>query len=104
MNAERLREAAKVLRERAAAATAGPWYSDPTLYNVVFSGRGSGDDVAVSEDFDKRADAEYIATMHPGVGIGMAKLLDERAESWRLDVDYDTDALALADLILGGES
>lgn len=105
MTAARLREAAKVLRERAKAATPGPWWNGVSLGNVVFSSTGLDDDIAVTEGFGKRADAAYIALVHPLVGLALADWLDD--EACRIEmtgVRLFESPMRLADLILGTES
>src|SRR5690606_35131009 len=126
VSADRRREAAKVLLERAEAATQGPWEAtdsfghdagrayvvpcDPEIPTYVSAGG--------SPDEDR--DAEYIATMHPGVGLALADWLDTvGADEWahgpscltpcdECDDDpyapHARRALAIADLILGGKS
>lgn len=101
MSAARLREAARVLRERAEAATPGPWemFRDPIGIHVESGGeRGL------------IADAVYIATMHPGVGLALADWLDTAANNaerngWMAgytEAMRGTSAVRIADLILGG--
>lgn len=104
MSAERLREAARVLREGAAILDdKGPWSWHVTgdrKWAVVT--RDDGEWMAQVDDDDR---AVYIATMHPGVGLALADLLD--MEAWRNEQDFDfvdlTHSYAIADLILGGE-
>jgi hypothetical protein len=102
MSADLLREAAEVLRERAEAATSGPWrweqYRDDLPYLV---GRG-GDPATYAYDTEviyanhsgecgcrsacylwlevAHSDRDYIATMHPGVGLALADWLDKEAD------------------------
>lgn len=114
MSAERLRAAAKVLRERAEATTLGPWYvtRDPLGVHVE-NGDGIGRiAMAVGEDRPSRtsADAAFIATMDPPVARALADWLDDHAsvgESWSrrggVPYIYDPAALRVADLIRGGE-
>lgn len=74
--ADELRAAADKLRALASTATDGPWHQ-----------KGIGDEgwtvtsanrfIAETEDSEKgRADADWIATMHPGVGNALADWLD----------------------------
>lgn len=121
MTADRLREAARVLRERAEEATPGPWrdeYSGRTGPVVMdAASRNALDHVAKCSHFRGRSDAAYIATMHPGVGLLVAELLDESAGHAefmeRVTAEHNavtgervtlrrTKADDLADLILGG--
>lgn len=73
---ETLREAAKVLRERAEAATPEPW-------EVVGGGeyvQGPGILVAPDDGGVTTTDADLIATMHPGVALALADWLDKAAD------------------------
>lgn len=103
---ERLREAARVLRERSEAATPGPWESGPCAgclgtdhahdaTPVVMGGRGRYIVAKVGGP-----DAAYIATMHPVVGLALANWLDAQADT-TCDCGVDEFALAVANLILG---
>lgn len=114
VSAQRLREAAKVLRERAEETTPGPWstvagasnvwrFPDQGTPTVVVSGNGAhGHHV-------KLTDAEYIATMHPDVGLALADALEQLADERDLfghpgPKTIDNNALVrVADLILGGD-
>lgn len=112
MSAERLREAARVLRERAEATTwvpeCGGWWLpfaeiegyEPGHYPVAEA------DSTVAEA-TTGGTATYIATMHPGVGLALAHWLDDlasrAARGFALDDDPDMqEAVTVADLILGG--
>ena len=114
MSADRLREAAKVLRERAERVTPGPW-------EAFRRGDADGPFGVCAEtvgDLDQdvyygsgRADAIYIATMHPGVGLALADWLDTAANNaerngWMAgytEAMRGTSAVRIADLILGGD-
>jgi hypothetical protein len=100
MSAERLREAAKVLRERAEAATPGRWGvgNGDTVATEVEQVSRSGfrfehtiarlDDLDYDDDYaeprsnDARPedDALWIATMQPSVGLALADWLDAVAQ------------------------
>lgn len=124
MSAARLREAAKVLRERAEAATPGPWVTHPVGARADVRGLPEntshdyrGNAVATAGDSEFGAcpakDAHYIATMHPGVGLALADWLEAQGThvgSYYCETQCELDgcdetktALRLADLILGGE-
>jgi hypothetical protein len=101
--AETLHAAAQLLRERAREAAPGPWrvsFIDGTL--PVVDGPGGGHLVAETR---QRADAEYIAGMHPAVGLALADLLESFATcGCEEDGDHWPEkaiALRLARLILG---
>jgi hypothetical protein len=81
MSADLLRQAATVLRERADAATPGPWTALPGAGNVWrFPDEGSPSLIARGgHEGPSPADAAYIATMHPGVGHALADWLDNEA-------------------------
>lgn len=106
MTAERLREAARVLRERLDRLE--PWEGDEDTRGWVDEYGGIGTSY----------DMQYIATVHPGVGLALADWLDAAgADEWAHGphcltpcIECDDDpraphvraALAVADQILGG--
>lgn len=108
-----LREAAKLLRKRAEAATAGPWmWGDATGGRpwAVFTrppAPGAHLDLLRSE---RKEDALYIASMHPLVGLALADAFEQHVEDWYLPQQSEADEadlaatdrlLALARLYLG---
>jgi hypothetical protein len=116
MSAELLRQAATILRERAEAATRPeamhPWgdKSIPALPPEAHP--------AEVEGYLGGTWGTYYATMHPGVGLALAKWLDDIAAGWiwdenpedivttdgwplTLDESMDKHALTLARLIVG---
>lgn len=112
---DRLREAARVLRERAEAATPGPWtFKDP----FISASTPDGEDCVVTAADDGAGamggivyvpDGRYIATMHPGVTLAVAEWLDLVAEVFPGSGSQTWDELAeafpflrVADAILGG--
>ena len=132
MSADRLREAAAVLRERAEAATPGPWEADGGEISQHWSRPEPWQPVASGEvacmaycyggsarGIDRDEDAAYIAMMHPPVALALADWLDVAgADEWAhgphcLTPCYDCDddpraphirsALAVADAILGSD-
>lgn len=112
MSTEILRRAANLMRERAEAATAGPWETYTNMHAEVFVSeigrRGFGvisNPATGREDYGK-ANAEHIASWHPAVALAVADWLmrvvdwDERGyrgEDW-------TDALTVARAYLGDVS
>jgi hypothetical protein len=80
-SAAELRKAAATLRERALLASQGPWESDQRRMTVWAD---HGDCQVVRSDVDgPDADLDYIATMHPGVGLALADWLDTAgADLW----------------------
>jgi hypothetical protein len=103
--AEELREAARLMRERARAATPGRWHakcSDGAYqdwYVVSSLGLGQvttglhddgGDIVLVERD---RADAEHIASWSPPVALAVADWLDDYA-GWLEEQKYTMADLA----------
>ena len=118
MSADRLREAARVLRERAEAATSPPWEARPgPLEGHWVAGLG-GMPCRPIPGLIEDEDAAYIATMHPGVGLALADWLDgaaSNAEFMQAVIDTGradnpdaslarTKADDVADLILGSAS
>ena len=111
--ADELRTAATRLRERANAATPGPWSADSS---IPYGHRvGSSDEtnwVAWTGEHGEdgsEADARFIAAMHPGVGAALADWLDIAvmyAEKWPPDLQTNSPfrqgALVVARAINGG--
>ncbi|MEU8829389.1 hypothetical protein [Streptomyces sp900116325] len=86
--ADELRDAAEKLRSLAAAATPGPWegvVDDHGRKGVDASVWADSIGYYVTEKISSgerhTADAAYIAAMHPGVGLALAKWLDRTAEA-----------------------
>lgn len=98
MSVELLRRAAKVLREAAEAASAGPWHAHPD--GLVWPER-IGDPVSGSTEVE---DADYIALMHPPVALALADWLNLKADCagvWPGDMtETDRTALVVARTIL----
>lgn len=120
MSAERLREAAGVLRERAEAATPGPWgrcdrpsdHSEVLGADVIICGRVHETIANLDEEWyledesgvTPHKDADYIATMSPPVALALADWLASEAARGdeRTPYFFPLPALELADAILGG--
>ena len=105
MSAQKLRDAAKVLRESASEARAGRWVSKGAGVKAVWS-FGTHDvahcDGSLPEG--NKINARYIAMVNPLVGLALADWLDDEAE---IVAAYpanqpNPDAERIADLILGG--
>lgn len=81
--AEEMREAARVLRERAGAATPGPWrreYPDaPNTGIVNESGTTVVPGVVARHRWPRPTDAEHIAALHPIAALALAEWMDETA-------------------------
>lgn len=104
--ADELRTAAEKLRALASAATPGPWEGV-----VDDHGRGEvdasiwADSISyyvtekISSGGRHKADAHYIATMHPGVGTALADWLDSEADH---GLNIDPAALTVARRINAG--
>lgn len=105
MTVERLRQAATLLRERAEAATPGPWpVSRGTGYMF---GRDVGAEIGKAI---RPSDATYMTTMSPPVALALADWLDHEAV---VKINHDESprgnfprarlerSLAVADAILG---
>jgi hypothetical protein len=110
MSAERLREAARVLRERAEAA--GEQASTLSHHKTGTSLDALPPVTWYGDGADWRdPECRYIATTHPGVGLALADLLDHEAYRISRTLDAVTgrtwhqahpSVLAVADAILGG--
>lgn len=108
-----LRRAASLMRERAGAATAGSWQhmclgSEGCLVlrqtgTIRERGRGRVARFGQKEWPADHADAEYVASMHPLVGVAVAKWLDEVAADSHASLDawVENAALAVARAYLG---
>jgi hypothetical protein len=118
MNAsERLREAARLLREAAKEATPGPWdgwYDDSARPYWVVNTRRTGDRVAWHDvepphfyeepHGPEGADAHYIALVDPVVGAALADWLDMIAAatvSAGVECSPTHPAMRVADAVLG---
>ena len=113
MSADILRRAAAVLRERAEAATPGPWEamehdSNPGDEGVCLLGAAAtvtGSHMIgyfhVLSQAEQEANGAYAATMHPGVGLAIADWLQLEADrlGW-LENHATPQAVVLARLIL----
>lgn len=113
MTAQKLRDAAKVLRESAESASGEsvpPWHIEGGAAEFTTVIDDHGWRVTEGPDQYYREVAAYIATMHPGVGLALADWLDIGATNaekngWQpgyLEALEHTPALRIADLILGG--
>ena len=125
MSTERLRGAAKVLREVAQAATPGPWDASqmPAECGEESMGIQSLRGFSVINDappfgnttasYAKSEDATFIATMHPGVALALADVLDGAASRWESSIihggseraawSHQRQHIAVADAILGDD-
>lgn len=88
MSADLLREAASKMRERAEAATPGPWvaYGDHLVWPSN-KGPAANDPVLAMLGDAHDDSAEHIASWHPAVALAVADWLDEEADSWTGDED-----------------
>lgn len=84
-DADLLRRAAALMRERAEAATwtAAPWGVDEI--GAVWAQEADGQPIPISSR-STDADAEHIASWHPAVALAVADWLDAEAESHRADL------------------
>lgn len=107
--AERLLAAADLLEKRAGEASTGPWIEagiGEFGWSVIGGDFPLTSSFAIETDDSEqgKADATYIATMHPEVGKAVAKVLHEEARRVSLGWGWTQEALALADLLLAGAS
>ena len=114
MSAELLREAAALMRQRAEAATEGPW-SLTYISEAAVPSQHAVDRHYVMGCFDGNpknptgpaamcefpADADYIASWHPAVALAVADWLDNAARIWPFD---GPPALAVARAYLGRDT
>jgi hypothetical protein len=101
---ELLREAAAKMRERAEAATPGPWRSDGEMVKSGESFRTK----FVAEAYglaDKWPNAEHIASWHPAVALAVADWLDTVYDRARGKESVETEpAMVVARAYMGGGS
>lgn len=98
MSAETLRRAAALMRERAEAATPGPWATGRSSDDMPAFVRKPGWWVIASRTDD--GDAHHIASWQPLVALAVAEWLDHEAEMHEMEYDT-THALAVAGAYLG---
>ncbi|MCX5239758.1 DUF5565 family protein [Streptomyces prunicolor] len=111
--ADELRTAARKLRARLAdpELTPGPWLSMDRGDRLLYDGPGADTQppvYVVDEPMSNGANADYIATMHPGVGHALARLFAETADHMDLGSGAPghpviDPTVALAYMVLGGE-
>ena len=79
MSAEILREAASKMRERAEAATPGPWHVDG-YFDIRSPGNWLDASFILGEDANPEpGDVKHIASWHPAVALAVADWLDSVA-------------------------
>lgn len=109
MSVNKLRQAARVLQERAEEATPGPWevagpYESGTVY---LHNHEEATEVARFDAPWETGNIDFISLWSPGVAQALADWLDAVGKAThgtsRGDVPFEDDALAVADLILGGD-
>ena len=123
MSASLLRAAAAKMRERAEAATPGPWLTHEMssifvgnqadgrtsgLWEIVHMSADALTDLTPESANQHRADAEHIASWHPAVALAAADLLD-LAAAWVEDhpgswPPANKAALAVARAYLGRDA
>lgn len=104
---ETLTAAAQRIRERASAAGEGPWAAVPDVmiggWAVAHKDADPGGPYLA--DFTRAEHAYWIALMHPGVGLALARVLEQAAEALEgTDVPEDEPVLAVARQLLGEPS
>lgn len=111
--AHRLQDAARELREKAEGATPGEWCQVTGAGVGIAPSPVSSMTLATTHGAhlqQSAADAAYIATLHPGVGLAVAELLertarliptDDHGEPMILAGSTYEAALAVADAVLG---
>lgn len=110
MTADLLREAARLMRERAEVATPGPWtcYGDHLVWPSE-KGPAANDPILAMVGPDHDDCAEHIASWHPAVALAIADWLDVAAETPNYSRERHAKrnidaALAVARAYLGGEA
>src|ERR1700761_1298240 len=88
---DRLRKAAQVLRERAEKATPGPWTEGKIIYGQVIAPDPDDDRGLLVSDSPESRDAQWIATIHPGVGLALADWLHAVADRGNVPDPHEAD-------------
>lgn len=107
-----LRRAATLMRERAVAATPGPWDADVMfVVGQVQGGRPGGEVIAEAhytipreERHRHTSDANHIASWHPLVAFAAAEMLEEFARLDDQGIHPPTSVVTLAKRYLGETS
>lgn len=94
MSAEILRRAASLMRERAEAATEGPWRfepegdsecGEPGCCSDYWENRIWGGGVVIAEShLTSGPDSTHIASWHPAVALAVAKAMGDVAHAWEI--------------------
>src|SRR4051812_46836473 len=117
MSADELREAARLMRERAEGATRGLWeeFAAKPAIGGIYNGIGTAADpnaeiCRVPRTPQGSADSWHIASWHPAVALAVADLLDNMARGINSGNDLDwpnsrdiRDALRVARAYLGSD-
>lgn len=114
MSAGRLRASAALLRRRATLAAPGAWQVRIACSGMAVQAIEAEGEAEVTPIIG-HCNAEYIASMHPGVALALATLLEAAADYTVPDphdpacdccpcCEKDRNALAVADAILGRQS
>lgn len=103
---EDLQAAAKLLRERARAATCFAWVNDGAeVYQQVRGGPWIAESLNGDLPDAGEANGTYIASMHPLVGLALAELLDVFSTLPQVSNQFDLEsAVKLARTYLGRQS
>ena len=80
MSTEKLREAARLMRERASSATSSPWTQEPSDGDVW--GENNRERVCRTSSYAYYDDSIHIASWHPAVALAVADLLEEAADAF----------------------
>jgi hypothetical protein len=105
--AETIRRAAALMRERAEAATPGPWLGVMGMFKdggwpCVIAAQGDREDAqtwlmgAGNNDSAREANATHAGSWHPLVALAVADVLDNEAHAAEL-LGEDADAINLPD-------
>lgn len=83
--ASELRTAAEKIHHLAGVASAGPWRTTGVGdYGWTVSMPSSGLSIEAEDSEQGAVDTDYIAAMHPGVGLAIADWLTREADLWDL--------------------
>ena len=107
MSADLLRRAAALMRDRAEAATPGPWRHDEMQATRrdghYFAVNDGSTELLIDRGFDAGPNGAHAASWHPAVALAVADWLECQADT-TCDCGLDEGALAAARAYLGEAS
>lgn len=96
-----LREAAKLLRERAQQAAEGPWVADGwEIRSGQVQGEWVGETLDIDDEPQSESNSTYAASMHPLVGLALADVFETRCVIYDIRTASGAAEVAGTDMVL----